>query len=173
MKKLITIGSLLATTAFGQFLWERPIYPGEKTAVFTATVATNYVILTNANKIAAVQLVGGSATSTVDLFDANSNTTPTFGTAYLSAAYTGNVWSASNVTSTVVTSTGVTNLYTNTLWYAVSTAYPASTNALTPIVSLAVPSAQTVSIPVDVVVARGLVLRINTNATIVVTYRSN
>ena len=131
------------------------------------------LLLTNNAKIQSVTVAGSAgATTLVELFDNDvTNAASYYGTGYLQGAYTGYVWSSSNVVNNYTNLLGTTNLMTNTVWYPVASNYPAWTNPLPVNVAVAVPISQTINYPVDKVFAKGVVMRVNTNATVIINYK--
>jgi hypothetical protein len=79
----------------------------------------------------------------------------------------------SNVVSTYVTTTGVTNFLTNRVLYTATVTVAADANtALPAAATFTVPAGATTTFPVELVFSKGVLIKVDTNATINATYQT-
>jgi hypothetical protein len=164
------VGLISLSSAFGQFNTTSPT-PSYTVVTNTGTNSGFFLILTNAAKIANVQVVGGTTYSSVNIYDDKNGTGLWTNSAYATLSnYVSNV-----VYTSVSPLTGVTNIQTNLQLVTVTVTNAAATNTLPYRTFVAAPNTVS-SYNVDMIQARGITLYANSNGsgtTVVITYRPN
>lgn len=125
------------------------------------------LLLTNACKIAQLQILAGASGTIVDLYDNNlTNMT------YTNLAYTNFVQYITNLVSTTIGVTGVTNLQTNSVLYTATNVVALTTNNALPYTSYPCQANTLATYPLSELQSKGIAIRVsNTNASIIVRYR--
>jgi len=164
MKKLLLLGTLLAAIS-------------SQAAVLSFSTTTNgyYLISTNRASIYSIEISTPSANATgftMQMFDCDNIAAPFYGTNYTNAAFVGRTTYATNLVSTFVGNNGYTNWYTNVGVYTLTSTNAASTNPLTPMAAFTVAAGTYAVYNADALFARGICITANTNASVVVYYRS-
>lgn len=174
MKKILSLLlgiSLVATFAANAQFGSQVASPSLMTNYTVLTTANDVVLITNACKIAQVQVLGGAAgtTTIVQLYDNNATNTT-----YTNVAYTNILIYPTNIVQTTVSPlTGVTNIYTNSMLFETNTGVAAATNGIR-FSTFAAPGGTIATYSVDIINVKGLLLTSSsTNGSVFITYRNN
>lgn len=136
-----------------------------KSETFTTNETRNAI--STAATVSSVSISAGASAVTVKLY--NSKTT---GITYTFGAYTNLTSYTTNLVTSYVTTTGITINQTNRVLFVIKQATAGATNTLPAAAELSVSANTTTAFPVDLVFGRGVTANVNTNATVVFTYRS-
>lgn len=177
LKPFITctlIGALIAgltLTSKGQFNSPSPTPAYTAISNFTTVAAPSYgLVLTNAAKIARVQIAAGASPVVIDIYDNNITNFQVTNAAYATLTnYTSNV-----VYTSVSPLTGITNIQTN-LSYVTATVTNAAATNIPPYRSFVAAANTLATYDVDMLQVKGIAYRVNTNngGTLLITYRPN
>lgn len=139
-------------------------------AVFTTNITSaggNFILLTNACRISQIQIIGITNLVLVDFFDSKTSSTN-----YTNASYVSTTTYATNITTTNISPlNNYTNFTTNIGVYTLTVTNSAGTNPA-PYYTFAAPAATIATYPVNFINNRGVLVRVSTNATISLTYRT-
>ena len=176
IKKFITslLGTgLIAFTASAQFgnqVASPSLYTNYTIASGGAN-ANDVVLLTNANKISQVQVLGGASGTTTVVQQYDNNLT---NTTYTNVSYTNFLIYPTNFVNTTVSAlTGVTNTYTNAMLFETNYLVAAATNNYRYSI-FAAPGGTIATYSVDIINVKGLLLTsASTNGQVFIQYRNN
>lgn len=161
--KVMLAGCVVAMAALAPYKAEAASISANYT-----TLSTNILLSTPAT-VSTIQVSASSSNAATVIF---------YDTAYGSNVYAvaQNITRSNYVTnavSTYVTTTGVTNYLTNTVLYTASVTNAANANTPMPAAAtFTVPAGLTTTFPVELVFSKGILVKVNTNATVNVTYQN-
>jgi len=129
---------------------------------------TNVAVLTNGGYILdTIQVIPSGTNTTTRLFDWDNKVIT-----YTNDAYITRAREMSNVVTTFVTSTGVTNSFTNAVEYVRVYTNAASTNTLTPLLTVVTPAGTVGTYTLNFPLINGLTISNDVTSTVIYNYRS-
>lgn len=141
---------------------------------FTVGTTTSFLLVSNSvgstsniSRISQIQVLASTNLVLLDILDSNTNNTN-----YTFSGYTNTISYATNITTTNISPlNGYTNFTTNIGIFTTNNAVAAGTNAL-PYTSYPAQANTLATYPVNLIMTKGVVVRVNTNATLIITYRA-
>lgn len=129
------------------------------------------LVLSNRLNIKEIDIAAGSGQVLLELYDQNNTNAPLWGTNYVGSNYVSVARYATNIASSFVDpGTGYTNWYTNQGIFTYNVTNLASTNALARSAAFVVQPNTAQAFNTDLLHIKGLTVRCNTNASVVVYY---
>ena len=186
MKQIIT-GVAIGVTALSVFAqWGNTgapagqVYSTSLTASSAATAYANFfLLLTNRADIYSVQLASTAAgqPATVTFYDTGNTNNVTniaglYGISNVVVAYNGVASYPTNVVTSFIGYNGVTNNYTNSGIFTYSVTNSMTTNLISPAATLVASTGIFSTYQIDLLMEKGVVVSISTNATLIFYYRN-